>query len=126
MSDKLILVLEPKGTTRMALTPEVKESIRSLKHNPGFQYLLNKLSLQREFMRKTLEEEAHVDIRKVDRLQNGIYWSNWLERQVNEINATPVASIPARQLRKSEMDLLEEIRQNITLVGEGTDSATRP
>src|SRR5574337_295318 len=80
MSDKLILVLEPKGTTRMAMTPEVKESIRSLKHNPGFQYLLNKLSLQREFMRKTLEEEAHVDIRKVDRLQNGIYWSNWLER----------------------------------------------
>lgn len=123
---KTILVLEPKTATKQVLTPEIRESVKSLFYNPGFNYLLNSLALQRAYMRTQLEEAIHSDLRAVDRLQNGIYWTNWLEKQAHLISNTELHSQPARQLRKSEMELLEEIKRNLIPVGEGTDLATMP
>lgn len=129
MSEKSILVIEPSHTKRQALTPEVRESIRSLTYNPGFQYLMNELALARAFLRKQLEDNDHSSLREVDRIQIGLQWSKWFEERVKQIALTEPPKEPARQLRKSEMELLEEIRRNIIpgpINSEGTDSATRP
>lgn len=126
LESKMILMVEPKKTTPQALTPEIRESVKSLFFNPGFKFLLNKLALQREYMRGLLETEKDLRLEEFQRLQNGIYWTNWLEHQAYEIAKYDPPKPVAKQLRKSDMDMLEEIRKNITLVGEGTDSATTP
>lgn len=127
MSERQILILESKTSPQMKLTPEIRESIGNLKHIPGFQYLLQELALQRAYLSKKLESEPHEDLRIVDRLQNGIYWTNWLEGRLAHHTQIPISTpIAARQLRKSESDLLADIRANITLVGEGEDSAHKP
>ena len=128
MSEKSILVIEPKSTKRTALTPEIRESIRSLFYNPGFMYLMNELAFARAFLRDQLEDNDHGSLREVDRLQIGLQWSKWIEDRAKQIAQTTESKQPARQLRKPEMELLEEIRRNIIdpIHGEGIKSATRP
>lgn len=114
MSEKTILVLESRAEPMIRLTPEIRESIAVLKDIPGFKYLLQQLRLQKAFLSNQLEENPHKELRDVDRLQVGLFWIGWLENLVERVtNQPPKVPVEARQLRKSELDMLEEIRANI-------------
>lgn len=55
-------------------------AIETLKDHPGFQALIHKLRLQKNYIKACLETER--DDRERDRLQEGIRWISYLEREV--------------------------------------------
>lgn len=62
-----------------AITEDLKQSVLSLSHHPGFMYLLTRLRYERSLLETTLKRTRHTDIREVDFLQSGIAWAGWLD-----------------------------------------------
>lgn len=62
--------------------PEGAKAISTLAHHPGFVALVGKLQLQRAALESQLKSTKFEDIRAVDRIQNGIFWCNWLDSTV--------------------------------------------
>jgi hypothetical protein len=92
------------------LTADIKESVASLQHHPGFVYLLAKLSVQRKYYESQLHTGRHVGD-DVAHLQAAIYWANWLERTCHGMQ-------PIHEANPSEFEAFESARQSLELVGQ--------
>jgi hypothetical protein len=91
-------------------------SVASLRGNPGFEYLLAKLRVQRALLRESLVKNKHKDIRDVEFLQSGANWLGWLEDQLN--TAVGIVNAPKPRIaRPFEQEAFEQLRQNVELVG---------
>lgn len=75
---KLVQVEVPKSAE---VTPEGRASLAMLKDHPGFNYLINRLRLQRAALESALKFSKHQDFNQVLDLQAGIRWMMWLENQ---------------------------------------------
>jgi hypothetical protein len=75
-----IKIIEVDTPSKLRDIPQ--EALQGLESHPGFQYLLQRLALQRAALKTKLCNEVHSDIRAVDVIQAGIFWSGWLERQL--------------------------------------------
>ena len=77
-------VVEVEKPKPLAENLEADETIVTLAHHPGFIRLMAKLKLQRSQLETTLKRTRQADLRDVDFLQTGIFWTEWLESQVNK------------------------------------------
>ena len=107
-------VVPVEGPRLPEMTPELREAIWSLSHHPGFQYLATKLRTQKALLLKTLQEGRHTDIRDVDFIQGGIFWTGWLDNQLNSHQP----KTPPTNASPDEIQAFEEIRDAVELVGQ--------
>lgn len=91
------------------ITSDVKESLASLKHHPGFVFLIGKLALQRKYFEAQLHTGKHSGD-DVAHLQAAIHWAGWLEKTCNSLQPTFDPS-------PSEFEAFESARQSLELVG---------
>lgn len=96
---------------RPLLDADYKNSVPSLAGHPGFIYLLNKLKLERAKLKKYFEENRHADLRSVDFIQSGLFWTNWLETQLAASKAVPTAA------NLLESEAFSEAQSTLDLVG---------
>lgn len=92
------------------VTSDVKESLASLKHHPGFVFLMSKLALQRRYFEAQLHTGRHVGD-DVPHLQAAIHWAGWLEKTCNSLQ-------PTFEANSSEFEAFEAARQSLELVGQ--------
>lgn len=98
------------------IDPDAAASVRTLSGHPGFTYLLAKLKLQRSLLETKLKSSKHREMRDVEFLQSGIFWSKWLEDQINqEVYITP--SAPQKPVGEDEAAIFERVRAAIETVG---------
>jgi len=96
--------------------PETPQAVAALNAHPGFMFLMAKLKMQRSLIESKLKHERHHDIREVDNLQSGIFWTRWLEDQVN--NAVFSLSKPKpRLVDPSDEEIFEKARKAVEVVG---------
>jgi hypothetical protein len=96
---------------RPILDPEFKNAIPSLQGNPGFIYLLNKLRLEHAKLEKYLKENRHADLRSVDFVQSGLFWTSWLQDQLTQSKA------PVSNATSFEAEAFSEAQVALDLVG---------
>ena len=73
---KVVEVESPR--TPFQVDKATQESIATLSSHPGFVALMHKCAYVNAALKTKLAGEHHKDLREVDFLQAGIYWSNWL------------------------------------------------
>jgi len=109
------LVLEVEQRPPVVLDDAVRESVRALAWHPGFQYLRDKLRLQRAVLEAQLHGARQESLREVEFLQSGVYWIAWLESQIRREVGIP-ARAPAK-VTDEEEELIEAVRASIESVG---------
>ena len=65
--------------------PYDEKIVETLPSHPGFLMILDKLRNEQAVLIAALRSTKHADIRAVDNLQNGIYWTGYLEDTINKI-----------------------------------------
>jgi len=86
---KHIKVEVDKGTQLPPLSNDLKESLRTLSHNPAFQYLITRLKLERAGLKHQLENGFTLNETQLKFLQAGIHYSGWLEDTISRLTHTP-------------------------------------
>lgn len=76
-------IIEVEAPKPQVSSPELEESIKSLAAHPGFAALLNRLRLQRSQLESKLRTDFDAKLDNLRFLQSGIFWTGWLERQLN-------------------------------------------
>src|SRR6267142_5429895 len=79
---KLVEVQKPRPLYRW--DQNTKDSVSTLAAHPGFVALVDRLNLTKAQLESTLKQTMHKDLRQVDFLQAGLFWSQWLEEQVSK------------------------------------------
>jgi hypothetical protein len=94
---------------------EVSKSVATLQGHPGFQYLVEKLRLQRAQLRSALCHQRQSDLKDVEFLQSGIAWTGWLEDQLTRaVNfQEPKEPQPAAE---TEREAFEDIQRFIEVL----------
>src|SRR5882757_6543944 len=80
-TEKIVVV---ELATRSAI-PYDEKLVELLADNPGFMLLLNRLRNEKALILAKLASTRHTDIRAVDNLQIGLYWTGYLEDTINKI-----------------------------------------
>lgn len=110
-------VVEVEKPRPLAENLEADATITTLSHHPGFIRLIAKLKLCRSQLETTLKRTRQNDLRDVDFLQTGIFWTEWLEQQVDKhvFAKKAPATQPTSELEARAFD---EASKLIELVGE--------
>jgi len=74
----------PQARTQSGWSEELRASVKTLAHHPGFLAVIDKLRVQRATLQSQLTSSFHKDLRQVDYLQAGIFWLSWVEKVVNQ------------------------------------------
>jgi hypothetical protein len=74
----------PSRTQLSGGDEEMRGSVQTLSSHPGFVWLQARLAAQNAALSDRLKYTHHSDIREVDFLQAGIFWSNWLTIQLEQ------------------------------------------
>jgi len=82
---KIVEVAKPRPFYRW--DQNTKDSIGTLSSHPGFVALTERLALTKAQLESTLKQTMHKDLRQVDFLQSGLFWSQWLQEQVEKSTA---------------------------------------
>lgn len=109
------LVEVPSLRTPLQEGPEILESVTTLNAHPGFLYLMQRLSLQNAAIKTQLSFVQPKDMRQVDFLQAGIYWSNWLQMEMDRATKRPSRNV--KDVMQEELDAFREIDSQIERVG---------
>lgn len=98
----LVVEIEKPRPLPVATTEDQIQAVRQLEHSPGFQVLLQKFRLQRAVLEAHLKKSNHDSLRKVIRLQEGIFWMSWLEDQLTRAIGwkKPTPELPLEDLQK--------------------------
>lgn len=105
----------PALRTPLEEGPEILASVATLSAHPGFIHLLQRLALQNAALKTQLNYVQQRDLRQVDFLQAGIFWSNWLQMEVDRATKRPTR-IP-KDVMDEEMAAFQELDRNIERVG---------
>lgn len=85
---------------------EIREAIQTLSAHAGFIALTDRLNTMNSMLKSKLNAERHPDLRQVDFLQAGIYWSNWLKQEVAR-STTKMPERPVDPLAEEEQAFRE-------------------
>lgn len=96
---------------------EAQKAVQTLAHHIGFQYLVEKLRLQRALLERHLKSNRHETIRDVECLQSGIFWINWLEAQVAQATSNASTTAPATPVGDEEQIAFEALQAQLEEVG---------
>lgn len=109
-------VLEvPTGTKLPDLSPEMKETVKSLQYHPGFQHLVAKLRFHKSQLQHQLNEGFELPDVSLRYLQAGIFWLAFLEDEVARTTSAPPA-ISRSPSRQEELEF-EKFSSNLETVG---------
>lgn len=100
------------------LTPDTesdREAIAALDTHPGFRRLVAKLRFQQQLLELKATRERPKNLREVDFVQSGIFWTGWLDAQVAREVKRPRRT--AEPLNSTEQSALEAVRAAIEVVG---------
>lgn len=111
---KYRVVEVPEGTRLPELTPDLKESLKTLQHNPAFQYLLMRQRLQRGRVQSYINEGFKLDDNELRFAQAGMYWLGFLERDYKSLIRQPEFD---RQATVSEQDEFNRIAETLESIG---------
>jgi hypothetical protein len=106
----------PENRTRLkGGDKEIREAIGTLSSHAGFVALEARLNVMNGLLKTKLNGERHADLRAVDFLQAGIYWSQWLQQEV----ARATTKMPERAVDAlaDEADAFKQIDAAIERVG---------
>jgi hypothetical protein len=95
---------------------ELQESVATLNSHPGFIWLTQRLDVMNAALKAKLAQERHTDLKDVQFLQAGIYWSNWLRQEV--ALATRAPHNKPLDAYDEELKAFQEIDALIERVGE--------
>lgn len=113
---KPILVEVEKVRPQLSAEKDIKEAVQTLAAHPGFQHLLAKLKLQRNYYQALLVNERHAKIEDVQFLQAAVYWSGWLESMLTQaVHKTPR---PTSEPSPNEVAAFEQAMTALELVGQ--------
>lgn len=93
---------------------EVSKSIATLQGHPGFQYLVEKLRIQRAQLRSALCNQRQESLTNVEFLQSGIAWTGWLEEQLQR--AVNFQEPKPLEPERTEKEAFEEIQRFIEVL----------
>lgn len=83
-------VLEIEGSLKLPeLSADLKDSLRSLQYHPGHNYMLSRLKLEQANLRKYLAEGFKLSEQELHHLQAGVFYTGWLEREINRLTSVP-------------------------------------
>lgn len=104
-----------QARTPLQVGKEAQESIQTLSSHPGFLALMHQHQLTLSMLKTKLAKDLHKDMREVDFLQAGIFWSDWYLQQVK--HSTMKMSQRISDATKDEEDLFGAVDANLELVG---------
>lgn len=110
-------VVEVERPRPLAENSEADATLVTLQHHPGFQRLLAKLRAQRYLLETTLKRTRHSSLSEVDFLQSGIFWSNWLETELDRavLAKSPSKPTPALAI---EREAFEQAHALLEVIGD--------
>jgi hypothetical protein len=110
-----VQILVPAAAERVEPpTKEIRDSLASLPHHPGFAWLMKKFAFQRTVLDSTLRSQKHADLRAVDALQNLSFALNWVQAQVDQ--ETGRQKPETRPTTSYETELFEKVKANINVL----------
>lgn len=116
-AEKFVVVEVEKAEAKLPeLSAELRESVKTLQHHPGFQYLMAKFRYERAMLEKYLHEGFQLPEAGLRHLQAGVHYMKWMEDEVKKLVFAVERN--ARTAAQHEVDEFERIRESITLVGE--------
>lgn len=101
----------PAGRTHKRWDDETKAAVSALADHPGYVALRDLRAWQVDVLRSKLLSDHHDDLRKVDFLQNGVYWLGWDDAQVAK--ATNIGSQRSRGVDWAELEEIKEVESAI-------------
>ena len=87
---KIVEVEKPRTLPALA-SEEVRAMLATLPSNPGWQYILERLRLQKAVLEQTLKNKRHEKLEEVYSLQAGIYWAEWLDAEMARLTQKAAA-----------------------------------
>ena len=111
---KIIEVERPR--TAPSEVPELREGLKALGANPYFIWLLGRLKAQRNFLETRLKESRFDKIEDVSFVQSGLFWTGWLEREVERLTVAPPR--PELTPEEQEIEAFRQIDALLERVGE--------
>jgi hypothetical protein len=111
----MVVEVEVPRPADLTLSKEMKESLATLAQHPAFVYLLRRLRMQRHNLEAQLRDGRHENLRDVEFIQSGIFWTSWLQGQIDTLVGR-TAPIPTAA-SPSEIEAFEAVHQHIDLVG---------
>lgn len=116
-SHKEVIILELPLTIQLPEPdPNMREALIALGAHPGFRYLTNKLRFEHAAIESRLKKQHHENLREVDFLQVGLFWTGWLQRQIDkELRRKENQSY--RISTEAELSAFNEVSKAIEQVG---------
>lgn len=96
------------------ITPELREGLKSLVANPFFQLILSRLRMQRYALETRLKQRFDK-VEDVSYVQNGVFWTGWLERELDRLTEAPEK--PTLDPIEEELAAFREIDSMLERVG---------
>src|SRR6266404_3846709 len=84
-----IIEVEKPHSPLPELTQDVKESLKTLKYQPGYIYLMQRFNLQRAELERQLKFGFSLTEQQLHFLQAGIYHMGWIEEQIKTLTKEP-------------------------------------
>lgn len=114
VKNKTTVIELEKGSKLPELTGDLRENLKTLQHSAGFNYLLQRLRVQRASLLAHLREGLNLNETQLRYLQAGIYWAGWLESELQSLTVNkqaPRATTPDEDMEFSK------VRESLQLVG---------
>lgn len=106
---RIVEVMAPKAEP---LDGAGKAALATLKDHPGFEFLINRLRLQRATLQTALTNREHASLNDVITIQAGIRWLTWLENQF----LSSVGSASTRETRSPNEDEVIAFQQALAAI----------
>lgn len=101
--------------------PDLREGLKALVGNPYFDHLLGRLRAQRNFLETRLKDSRFEKIEDVSFVQGGVFWTGWLEREIERLTMAPPR--PELSPVDNEVEAFRQIDALIERVGLDNESS---
>jgi len=112
---RVVEVERPRPLTDLKKMKDGEAAVASLEGHPGFQFLLAKFKIQRALLERTLRSQPASDLVSICNLQQGCYWTGWLEDQLTQSKNRLERNSEAATAE--ELKLFNQIQSAMTKVG---------
>lgn len=106
-------VVEVEPATKPDLpSPEMREMLRTLQHNPAFRYIVQRLKFQKAVYEQQLKEGTDLPEKELRVLQAFISATGWVDKELARLTAEPPK--PSRDANEEILDAFARAQAAIT------------
>jgi hypothetical protein len=95
--------------------PEMREGLKALSSNPYVEWLVGRLKAQKNNLETRLKATRFDRVEDVSFVQSGVFWTGWLERELERLTAAPQK--PELPPYEKELEAFREIDALLERVG---------